>query len=415
MRAYIGIIPLVLALIACGKRAPVTKATADSTSMSDMPGMAMPMKGDSTKPSMASVPATIALSAAQIQHGAIHWAPVTIGLAASSAVVPGTLVPNEDHTARLGAPARGRVIDVRVQPGDVVEQGRVLVTLQSTDAAMAQSDFAKATADVTARRAQAQYAAAARARAERLLGLKAIPRQDYERAIADDEQARASLTQSEAELQRAQNASQQLGAAASGSGEIALRAPRAGVVLERSAVPGTVVEAGAPLVVVTDPATLWLRVNAPERFASLFHVGDRLRFTVPAYPDETFVAHVDAVSPGLDPDTRTLMARGVVPSGNKLKAEMLASVTANGGPRTSAALVPDDAVQFVEGKPTVFLARPDSKGGATLERRAVDLGARSGGHTAVTRGLAAGDVIVTAGAFAVKSEFLKGGMSKMVM
>jgi cobalt-zinc-cadmium efflux system membrane fusion protein len=304
---------------------------------------------------------------------------------------------------------------VRVQPGDRVDQDQILVTLQSTDAGMAQADLAKASAEVTARRAQAQYAVSARARAERLLALKAIPRQDYERAIADDEQARMSLAQGEAEAQRAQNASQQLGATSAVSGEIALRAPRGGVVLARTAGPGTVVEAGAPLVVVTDPASLWLRVNAPEQFASLFKVGAPLRFIVPAYPTETFTARVDVVSPGLDPDTRTLMARGVVLSGNKLKSEMLASVTVSGGPSIPAMLVPDAAVQIVDGKPTVFLARPDGKGGSTFERRAVDVGARVDGRIAVTQGLAAGDVIVTAGAFAVKAEFQRGNMPKMVM
>ena len=56
------------------------------------------------------------------------------------------------------------------------DRGQALVTMLSTDAGMAQSDVAKATAEVTSRRAQAQYAASAHARAERLLAIKAIPR-----------------------------------------------------------------------------------------------------------------------------------------------------------------------------------------------------------------------------------------------
>ena len=413
MRAYVTIAPLGLALIACAKPAPAPRVAADSANMANMPGMAMPMKADSAGTS--AMPASITFSAAQIQHGGVRWAGVRFGLATASAVVPGTLIPNEDRTLRLGAPARGRVMDVRVEPGQTVERGSVLVTLQSTDAGMAQADLAKATAEVTSRRAQAQYATAARERAERLLALKAIPRQDYERAIADDEQARATLVQSEAEWQRAQSASQQLGATGAGPGEIALRAPRAGVVLARFAVPGAVVDAGAPLVVVTDPASLWLRVSAPEQFASMLHDGDEARFTVPAYPNETFVARIDAVSPGLDPDTRTLLARGVVASGNKLKAEMLASVTISGGPKVSAALIPDDAVQLIDGKTTVFLARSDGKGGASFERRTVETGVRVAGRIAVVHGLAAGDIVVTTGAFAVKAAFEKGGMSKMEM
>jgi cobalt-zinc-cadmium efflux system membrane fusion protein len=376
-----------------------------------MPGMAMPTRGETAAKAVNAV----AFSAQQVQHGGVRWGPVTSGTAASTAIVPGALVPNEDRTARLGAPARGRVMDVRVQPGDRVAQSDILVTLQSADAGMAQSDVTKAAAEVTARRAQAQYAVSARARTDRLLALKAIPRQDYERAIVDDEQARASLAQAEAELKRAQSAAEQLGATASGVGEIALRAPRGGVVLARYAVPGSVVEAGAPLVVVTDPATLWLRVNAPEQLASLFHAGNQLRFTVPAFPGDTFSARIEAVNPGLEADTHTLAVRGVVSSGNRLRAEMLASVAVTGSPNTRAVLVPEDAVQLLAGKPTVFLAKPDGKGGATFEKRVVEVGARSGGRIAVTRGLVAGEVVVTGGAFAVKAEFAKGAMPKMEM
>jgi cobalt-zinc-cadmium efflux system membrane fusion protein len=335
--------------------------------------------------------------------------------ASTTVTVPGQLVPNEDRTSRLGAPARGRVLAVRVQPGDRVSRGQLLVTLQSPEAGMAQSDVAKAAAEVTSRRAQAQYARSARERADRLLALKAIPRQDYERAVADDEAARAALAQAEAELRRARSTAEQLGAAASASGEIALRSPLAGVVLARTGVPGSVVEAGSPLVVVTDPSSLWLQVNAPEKFASLFRQGGRLRFTVPAYPADTFSARVDAVGAGLDPATRTLTVRGVVPSSGKLKAEMLATVVVEGAGSAPAVLLPDDAVQLLDGNTVVFVAKPNGTGGAQLEARSVMVGSRAGGRVAVTRGLSAGEVVVTQGAFAIKAQLAKGSMPAMEM
>ena len=51
---------------------------------------------------------------------------------------------------------------------------------------------------VASHRAQAQYARGAKDRAERLLALKAIPRQDFDRAVADDQLAQAELTEAEA-------------------------------------------------------------------------------------------------------------------------------------------------------------------------------------------------------------------------
>lgn len=382
----------------------------------DMPGMDMGGKSDSAAPRAGSLASEVRLSAEQIRHGGIAWQAVTIGTAASTATVPGQIVPNEDRTARLGAPAGGRIIAVRVRPGDRVARGQLLVTMQSPEAGVAQSDLAKAQAAVASSRAEAAYAKSARDRAERLLGLKAIPRQEYERAVADDELARNALAQAEAELTRARSSAAQLGAAASASGEIALRAPLGGVVLARNAVPGTVVETGAPLVIVTDPRTLWLTIDAPESLSGAFRVGGTLRFSVPAYPGESFAARVEAVGAGLDPNTRTLPVRATVDNRrSQLKPEMLATVTAEGGRPVAAATLPDEAVQLINTKTAVFIVRPDTAGGARFTWREVEVSSRTAGRVAVTRGLAAGDIVVTAGAFAVKAEFQKGAMPKMEM
>ena len=188
------------------------------------------------------------------------------------------------------------------------------------------------------------------------------------------------------------------------------------MVLARTAVPGAVVEAGAPLVAVTDPSTLWLTIDAPEKFAAFFQKGGRLRFTVPAYPADTFWSRVDAVGVGLDPSTRTLPIRGVVANGAaRLKPEMLATVLVEGSQSVAAAVLPEDAVQLLDGKPIVFLAKPDGKGGATLTARRVEVGSRSSGRVAITSGLSNGDIVVTRGAFAVKGQLKKGSMPEMEM
>lgn len=418
-------------LTACsgGSDAPEAsaKGVAESSERHDaagMPGMApgaasepREKHGEESEAAEGTSTSEVRFTAAQVQHGKVRWEPVMMGTAAGTAVVPGQVVPNEDRTARLGAPAGGRVVAVRVSPGDRVTRGQVLVTLTSPEAGAAQADLSKASAAVASARAQAAYAETARARAERLLALKAIPQQDYERAIADDALARATVAQAEAELRRARSTASQLGGGAAVTGEVAIRSPLTGVVLARTAAPGTVVEAGAPLVVVTDPSSLWLTISAPEALAGLFRRGGQLSFSVPAFPGETFAARVEAVGAGLDPETRTLPVRAVVLAGGeggaKLKPEMLASVAVAGGAPVPAALLPEDAVQRVEGKQTVFLVKPDGKGGATFRAQVVETGSRTGGRVAVTRGLAAGDVVVTAGAFAVKAQLQKGSMPDM--
>ncbi|MEO7358686.1 MAG: efflux RND transporter periplasmic adaptor subunit, partial [Gemmatimonadaceae bacterium] len=205
-------------------------------------------------------------------------------------------------------------------------------------------------------------------------------------------------------------------AGAGANGEIVLRSPIAGVVLSRTAIPGAVIDAGSPLVIITDPSTLWLAINAPESMTSLFRRGDQLRFTVPAYPGDTVQARTEAVGAGLDEATRTLTVRGLITNANgRLKPEMLANVIVSGGVKVAAVLLPEDAVQSVEGKPHVFIARPGTNGDVTFIRREVVVGARMDGKIAVLRALSAGDLVVTSGAFAVKAQFQKGAMAKMVM
>jgi cobalt-zinc-cadmium efflux system membrane fusion protein len=418
-------IAVTIGTLACGtgEDVPLTDTleqprTGADSSMANMPGMKMPgdTAGGGDDTTAASSSERVAFTAAQIRNGRVQWAPAVLGTAAVVATVPGQLLPDEDRTARLGAPASGRVTAVRVRPGDRVTRGQALVTMQSPEAGVARADVTKAEAEVASRQAQATYARAARDRAERLLALKAIPRQDYERAIADDELARAALAQANAEHRRARSTADQLGVSATAAGEIVIRASLAGVVLERTATPGAVVEAGSPLVVISDPATLWLSIDAPEGLAAQFRVGETLHFTVPAHGVETFPARVDAVGAGLSPERRTLPIRAVVANrSGRFKAEMLATVLVAGTGSMSAVVLPEDAVQFLNGRTVVFIARPDSTGGATFVSREVQAGSRAGATVAVTAGLRAGEMVVTQGAFTVKAELLKSAMPKMEM
>ena len=405
---------------ACGRDAQPSKgdgsagASSATAGMPDMPGMPG-MAG--TADTAAAASSSVTFSAAQIANGRVKWAVPEQSSIAGTVEVPGQLVPNEDRTARLAAPAQARVLGVHVSPGDRVATGARLVTLQSPEASMAQADVAKATAELSSRRAAARYAKAAKDRAERLLALKAIPRQDYERAVADDELARAAVSQAEAELRRSRSNAAQLGIDLN-DGSMTLRSPIAGVVTTRDVVPGAVVSAGSQLVTITDPSALWLAVALPEAFASSVRVGSPLRFTVAPFPADTFVARVQSVSATYDATTRSLPVRGVVTnSGGRLRPEMYARVwvEGGGGGRSTVITVPDSAVQRFEGKDVVFVAYPDGKGGARFERRDVTVGATSRGRASILGGLSPGEAVVVAGAYAVKAQLAKGKMPKMEM
>ena len=385
-------------------------ATAPSA-MDAMPGMSM--RSDSG-PTTSGVAKPIVFTANEVKHGGVRWEAVVQQSVTGSVELPGRLVVNEDRARQLGALAEGRIVAVHVSPGDRVSRGVRLVTMQSPAASMALADKAKADAELRARTAAAAYAGSARDRAERLLALKAIPRQEYERAIADNELARSAFTQAQSEVTRAASAIAQLGVEGA-SGELVLRAPIDGVVTARTVVPGAVVMVGMPIVTIADPEQLWLTLSVPELAASGVRVGTSLRFVAGATARDTFTAVVQSVSGAFDSNTRALPVRAIVKSSRgKLRPEMFAKVWLDQRGLRGVA-VADSAIQRIGDSSTVFLARPDGKGGATFSPRTVLVGASSNGIAVITRGLNVGDIVVVAGAFTVKSKMLRAGMPKMEM
>lgn len=352
----------------------------------------------------------LTMSAAQIQHGAVRWAPVTTQEGASVIEAPGQLVPNEDRTARIGAPLQSRVVAVHVQAGARVGRGQALVTLQSAEANAARAEYAKAVADLNARRAGAAYARSARERNERLLAAKAASRQDVERSQADDALAQSELARAQAEVSRTSATLASLGVSASGSA-VVLRSPLDGVVLNREAVPGAVVAAGAPLVTVSDATSLWLDMSVPAASASGLSIGSRVRFGVAAFPADTFEARVVSIGGALDTATRALPVRATVTSTrNRLRAAMFATVWLDVGARTQSVVVPSKAIMLLDGRPVAFVATLLSQGAVRLERRDVVTGGDQNGITRVLDGVKPGEFVVTDGAFAVKATFSRGKM-----
>lgn len=363
-------------------------------------------KGEPEKKADAPPPAPreVTFTTEEIQHGGVKWSAVREMTVAPSVEVPGRLEPDENKTVHVSTPAQGRLLTVRVNVADRVARGQVLATIQSEGGTSARADYAKAVAELNSRQTAAAYARLSRERAARLLEMKAGSRQDVERARTDDEVAQAAVAVAQAEVERAQAELGHLNVDA--RGEIVLRSTISGVVLTRDAVPGSVVEPGAPLLTITDPSTLWLQVAATEAVASALRPATLIRFSVPAFPDERFEARVQSIGGALDPETRTLPVRAIVSNaGGRLRPQMFATVLIDQGTPRKGVAVPDGAVQLLDERPVVFVARPDGAGAARFERRDVDIGAKQDGTTQIVGGLTPGDIVVTDGAFAVKSQF----------
>jgi membrane fusion protein, heavy metal efflux system len=176
------------------------------------------------------------------------------------------------------------------------------------------------------------------------------------------------------------------------------------LVIERKATVGSVVNSGEELFAVTDTSTLWMIAAANEVDLSRITLGQEAHIQVRAYPGREFTGTVLKLGEKLDPDTRTLQIRIVVPNPQgRLKPEMYATASLQGSERRSALLVPEEAVQDVNGVPSVFVRRAQT----AFEARPVRTGQEVEGETEILEGLEAGDSVVVKGGFLLKSQMLK--------
>ncbi|MBS1818092.1 MAG: efflux RND transporter periplasmic adaptor subunit [Acidobacteria bacterium] len=323
---------------------------------------------------------------------------------------PGIVALNEARTARIGSLAEGIVVDLRAQVGDRVRPQQVLATMHSHIVYDAWAGYRKAKADERRLQTELRYATDAQARAERLYAAKAVSLQELQRAEANRASAEESLDMGRTEVRRSEEELEHLGITngedpSGESGEqIPVRAPFAGVVLERLVTQGTTVTPGTALFVVSDLATVWVLAELDEAHVSGAQVGRPVNVRVAAYPSEVFTGRVTYVGETVNPKTRRITVRCEVPNPEgRLKPEMYATVEIGEAQGRPVVVVPADALQVINNQPAVFVAESDTQ----FRLRPVQPGPTRDGLVEVRRGLQAGDRVVTSGSFILKSELLK--------
>jgi cobalt-zinc-cadmium efflux system membrane fusion protein len=313
-------------------------------------------------------------------------------------VVPETLdlgakvQPDPTKVVRLFPPASGRLVAVRVKPGDRVRRGQTLAILDTSDAASARSDFVKASLE-------ADRAGRAMERQKLLFEHGASAEKDYIDARAQAESARA-------ELARARQRLQLLNISPSANSDLVpLISPANGTVLDVSAAPGEFsksLESANPLITVADLSTVWIVGDVYEKDVAKISLGKPVTVTLQAYPDQQWDGRIDSISGALDPVTRTLKVRVVRPNRDqRLKPEMFGTIQVRAG--SHRALVVPAAAIVREGSTTTVFVRNAGK----LEQHTVTVGQTVDGRVEILSGLSAGDQVAAEGA-----ELLKGGGSE---
>ncbi|MDR0775446.1 MAG: efflux RND transporter periplasmic adaptor subunit [Azonexus sp.] len=308
----------------------------------------------------AKVPASVA---AESSAQAVEVAMVKAVDFADDAQAVGTLKSAE--SVMLRPETAGRVAAINFRDGAVVTKGTVLISL---DAAIQEAELLQAKANLA-------LAESSHRRNQELLEKKFISPQ-----ALDNSQATLKIQSAAVRLAEAKVA------------QMRIRAPFDGVVGLRNVSVGDYVQQGQDLVNIEDIATLRADFRLPESYVSRLRQGMELEATSDALPGERFRARLEAVDPLVDQAGRSLSARARLDNqSGKLRPGMFMRLRVLLGDRQAALMVPEQAI-IPGGQPAVFRV-VDGK----AQWVQVRLGVRRAAQVEIVEGLAAGDVVVTAG------------------
>jgi len=312
---------------------------------------------------------------------------------------------SDTRTVHVSSPLSGVVLGSPALAGQRVAAGDVLFVIDSHEISEAKADLLK--------KAAALDLATKTADREALLFEKKISAEmEVQAARSRQAEARIELDGAKSRLTRLGLAPQDHpvpGAAAGNAleGKVAVRAPRAGTVLEGHANPGEYVEAGKELFVVSDLSEVWVWAALKDADVAAVSAAGKAAALIEGPAGIVANGRVDLVSGMVSEQTRTARARIVVanPHG-ALRPGMFVTVRIAGSDAGSAVAVPKVAVLADEGRTFVFVHRD----GDYWVRRPVTLGRRLDDKVEIVAGLAPGQRIIADGSFLLKSDVLRSKM-----
>lgn len=336
----------------------------------------------------------VVLDTTAIRLGGIQVGEVQ-SVTTSALAVTGSITFDADRVSHVGSRSDGRIVAVRSDLGAQVGRGQALATLESVEVGQIRAEEREA--EALLKIAQENYA-----REQRLADQGISSRKELLEAESMLRRAEAALHSAEDRL-KVLGASHDHGA----GGEFTLVAPFAGVVVARDASLGEMATPADTLFTVADLSEVWIELDIFERDLARVRRGQSVAVLVTAYPSRRFPGRIVYVGDLLDVAKRTVRARVEIPNRDgALKPGMFATANIQvGGGGPPMAVVPQDAVQTVEGKLVVFVP-----GDAPGEFRAVpvEVGPTTDGNRIIIlSGIAPGSRVVIAGAFALRSELGK--------
>lgn len=301
---------------------------------------------------------------------------------------PGEVVDSAYGTTLITPRVASLVVRRHAKLGDEVRAGAPLATLASVDVSDAQADLR-------------------------------IAEQEWRRVSALGREAVAGRRINEAKIavDRARAKAQAYGLPGTSSGSVngqfTLTAPHAGRITEDEFIVGERIEPGKALFRLVDESTVWVDAKLPPGTVSRIEAGSPATVVIGG---QRIAGKVLRSAHRTSDATRTASVRLEVPNkddrlhgGDFVEVYFEAASTGNADNSAATQLaVPTDALVQLDGETVVFRRNVDG----ALEPVSVRAGEVIGDRTVIREGLRAGDNVVVAGAFAVKSQMLKAQLGE---
>lgn len=352
------------------------------------------------------------------KNAGLEVAPATTTRLPGTLEVTGSVTADESRVAHVRPLARGVVETIAVSLGSRVTQGQALLTYDNIELGQLVGEYLTERASLRQAETDREVRRTSLDRAESLIKIEAIARQELDVRRAEFRNAEAAVSSGQARVSRVEEQLHRFGlsdadlkglapgaqeAPHRASSHSTLRAPFAGVVTKFDVAAGEVVESVKELLTIADISTVWVLADVYERDLAKITRDGSVAIKVDAYPDRTFTGRITHVSDLIDPATRTARVRCVVENRDgALKLDMFAKVVLGTNEERQALAVPSDAIQQIDNQSVVFVRQTATR----FERRIVQVGLRAGALVEILGGLDEKQVVVGKGSFYLKTALL---------
>lgn len=281
-----------------------------------------------------------------------------------SAQALGTARANEAIDVR--AEITAAITAIRFEEGQWVETGTVLVELEN----------AAQLAAVASAKAALVESTSQLKRSEELFRTNVVAASQLEQLKSKQEADQANVKAAESRLV-----------------QTVIRAPFAGRLGLRRVSLGSIVDSDTVITTLDDTSRIKLDFQVPEVFLARLEPGLAVTARSAAYPDEAFSGEVASVDTRVDPVSRTISVRAIMPNeGGHLRPGMFLTVSLM-REDVSALVVPEAAIVPERSKQFVYVVDADS----VVSSREVQTGRRRPGEVEILGGLVAGEQVITEG------------------